>query len=109
MRSYKGKLTKIQNKKVPIDIKAEVINIIINKSLEYTLGFTALEDRNLKALANKVANSMKVAMKVNSTVPSEQVFASISHEGLNVNHVSLVHDTAIIATALRTYFHCQDD
>ena len=38
--SFKAKLTKIQSKRFPIEIKAKIVNIIINKGLEYTLNFT---------------------------------------------------------------------
>jgi hypothetical protein len=107
-RSFKSKLTRIQNKKVPIKIKVQVMNIIINKSLEYTLGFTAISDNKLKGLSEAVAKCFKVAMKMNSTVSSAQLYASESREGLEINHVSLVQDTAIIANAMRAYFQCND-
>jgi len=107
-RSFKSKITRIQNKKVPVSIKVEVMNTIINKSLEYTLGFTAISDNKLKTLSDHVAKYFKTIMKMNGTVPSSQLYASISKEGLGINHVSLVHDTAIIANAMRAYFQCND-
>jgi hypothetical protein len=103
-RSFKSKLTRIQNKKVPLDIKVQVMNIIINKSLEYTLGFTAISDNKLRDLSEAVAKCFKVAMKMNGSVSSTQLYATEGKEGLEINHVNLIHDTALIANAMRAYF-----
>jgi hypothetical protein len=107
-RSFKSKLTRIQNKRVPIEVKVEVMNLIINKSLEYTLGFTVLSEKKLKDLSDSVGKCFKYAMKINSSVTNAQLYASESKEGLSINHVNLVQDTAIITNAMRTYFQCSD-
>jgi ribonuclease HI len=107
--SFKSKLTKIQNKKLPIGVKTKIINIIINKGLEYTLSVTALEGKPLRELEEAVNKAMKVAMKMNSTVQSEQMYADTDIDGLGVTHVKLVRDAGVIATAIRTYFNCTDD
>ena len=88
--SFQGKLTRIQNKKFPIEVKSKIINIIINKGLEYTLSVTAMEGKALRKLEEVVNKAMKVAMRVNSTVQSEQIYASEDDEGLGVDNVKLV-------------------
>jgi hypothetical protein len=68
-----------------------------------------MEGKPLRLLEEAVNKAMKIAMKMNSTVQSEQIYASEEVEGLGVNHVKLVRDAGVISTAIRTYFNCSDE
>ncbi len=83
-RAYTNKINKVKYRKVPLEVKSMVINIMCNKALEYTTCFTGIPKYLVKKVSNEAALFIKHAVPVRSTVSTKWVYTDKKWEALEL-------------------------
>jgi hypothetical protein len=100
-RAYTGKINKVKYRKVPLEVKSMVVNIMCNKALEYVTSFTGIPKYLAKKISNEAALFVKHAVPVRSTVSTKWVYTEKKKGGLGITHPETATKTALVCTYLR--------
>ena len=92
------KLSMLEKKKIPVEAKVMVINMVILKAVEYTLNFIALSTKQASTLAKAIGKCIKHSIPMNNMTCSHFLWCSEEDGGLNITHPDTLGDTAIIRT-----------
>jgi ribonuclease HI len=99
--SFINKLNKVKYKRLSLEVKSMVVNIMCNKALEYTTAFTGLPEKLGKKIAEEAANVIKRSIPARSTTSTKWVYASKKVGGVGIDHPSTSSKVALVSTFLR--------
>ncbi len=95
------KLAILDGKRYPTEIKTKIINIIINKIIEYQANFIHISEEIKKEITQKIVAVAKHSVPMRSNLNPSEIWVNKEHGGEGIAHIDRVCDQGLVGTICR--------